>query len=240
MYFIKQDNKILPTKEGEKALQDLGMTFESFIKAVKNNENPNSRWPANIICTDDALNDGEMTKTNAGGYSTVGGMFGSGNKTKTICSLGDSGSKSRYFDIDVWAEKHGLLQFPKASGKERWSYCSICGGCFVSRDISVEKVLSERLKIKYKNIHLHDRYKDGKEDYSHIVSHPTLKPLSVMSWLVRLVRKEGDTVLDPFAGSGTTGVACKNLNREFIGIELSDEYCKIAEARINNQPNRLL
>ena len=54
-----------------------------------------------------------------------------------------------------------------------------------------------------------------------------------MAWLVRLVSKEGDTVLDPFMGSGTTGVACKKLNRNFIGIELNEEYIKIAEARIN-------
>ena len=54
-----------------------------------------------------------------------------------------------------------------------------------------------------------------------------------MSWLVRLVSKKGDTVLDPFLGSGTTAVACKKLGRNFIGIEISEEYCKIAEARIN-------
>jgi len=181
------------------------------------------------------LNDGVMTreriiKKSGGDYSfTVGKANGKRFQNQTE---GQSGSKSRYFDIDVWGEKYGLLQFPKAAGKERWSYCSICGKCFVSRDITVEKVLSARLKIKYKNLHLHDRYKDGKEDYSHIVSHPTLKPLSVMSWLVRLVSKEGDTVLDPFMGSGTTGVACKKLGRHFIGIEREEEYIKIAEARM--------
>ena len=54
-----------------------------------------------------------------------------------------------------------------------------------------------------------------------------------MAWLVRLVSKEGDVVLDPFMGSGTTGVACKRLGRNFIGIELSEEYIKIAERRID-------
>jgi len=49
-----------------------------------------------------------------------------------------------------------------------------------------------------------------------------------------LISKENDVVLDPFMGSGTTGVACKLLNRNFIGIELNEEYIKIAEARINN------
>ena len=50
----------------------------------------------------------------------------------------------------------------------------------------------------------------------------------IISW-----SNEGDTILDPFTGSGTTGVACKNLNRNFIGIELDPEYFKIAEKRIN-------
>lgn len=45
---------------------------------------------------------------------------------------------------------------------------------------------------------------------------------------------DSKTVLDPFLGSGTTGVACKNLSRNFIGIEISEEYCKIAQARIGN------
>ena len=60
-----------------------------------------------------------------------------------------------------------------------------------------------------------------------------------MSWLIRLVSKEGDTVLDPFMGSGTTGVACKRLNRRFIGFELNKEYCDIAEKRLLNIPERL-
>jgi len=81
-------------------------------------------------------------------------------------------------------------------------------------------------------------YKEYFEPFSN--KHCTVKPLSVMSWLVRLVSKEGDTVLDPFMGSGTTGVACKNLNRNFIGIELDPEYFKIAEKRINNTPEKLL
>ena len=65
-------------------------------------------------------------------------------------------------------------------------------------------------------------------------NHPTVKPIKLMEYLVNLVSKPGHTVLDPFAGSGTTGIACKKLNRNFIGIERDEEYCKIAEARINN------
>lgn len=64
--------------------------------------------------------------------------------------------------------------------------------------------------------------------------HPTQKPLQLMEFLVSLVTKEGQIILDPFMGSGTTGAACKNLNRNFIGIEANKEYCNIARNRIEN------
>ena len=64
--------------------------------------------------------------------------------------------------------------------------------------------------------------------------HPTQKPLELMEYLVKTFTNEGDTVLDFTMGSGTTGVACKNLNRNFIGIELDENYYKIAEERIEN------
>jgi site-specific DNA-methyltransferase (adenine-specific) len=62
--------------------------------------------------------------------------------------------------------------------------------------------------------------------------HPTQKPLLLCEYLIKTYTKEGDTVLDNCMGSGTTGVACKKLNRNFIGIELDQEYFKIAEKRI--------
>lgn len=64
--------------------------------------------------------------------------------------------------------------------------------------------------------------------------HPTQKNLSLMEDLLRIHSNEGDTVLDCFMGSGTTGVACKNLNRSFIGIEQDDKYFEIAEKRIES------
>jgi hypothetical protein len=63
-------------------------------------------------------------------------------------------------------------------------------------------------------------------------NHPTVKPIALMEYLVKLVTREGQTVLDPFAGSGTTGIACKNLNREAILIEREAEYVEIAKRRI--------
>ena len=64
--------------------------------------------------------------------------------------------------------------------------------------------------------------------------HPTQKPVALMEYLIKTYTNEGETVLDFAMGSGTTGVACKNLNRNFIGIELDEEYFKIAKGRIND------
>lgn len=69
--------------------------------------------------------------------------------------------------------------------------------------------------------------------------HPTQKPVALMEYLVKTYTNEGDTVLDNCMGSGTTGVACKNLNRNFIGIELDDKYFDIAKRRIEQAGNLL-
>ena len=64
--------------------------------------------------------------------------------------------------------------------------------------------------------------------------HPTQKPIELLEWLIKTYSNEGDLVLDNCMGSGTTGVACKNLNRNFIGIELDTNYFNIAKNRIEN------
>ena len=63
--------------------------------------------------------------------------------------------------------------------------------------------------------------------------HPTQKPVALLEYLIKTYTNEGDVVLDFTMGSGTTGVACVNTNRKFIGIELDENYFKIAEDRIH-------
>jgi len=69
--------------------------------------------------------------------------------------------------------------------------------------------------------------------------HPTQKPVALMEYLIRTYTNEGETVLDNCMGSGTTGVACVNTNRNFIGIELDKGYFDIATERINATDLRL-
>ena len=83
---------------------------------------------------------------------------------------------------------------------------------------------------------------DGKSDSCHCENpiweepsankHPTVKPISICSWLITLVSREGDTILDPFAGSGTTGIASHILNRKFIMFEREKDYFDIAQERL--------
>ena len=70
--------------------------------------------------------------------------------------------------------------------------------------------------------------------------HPTQKPVALLEWLIKTYTNENDTVLDNCMGSGSTGVACVNTNRKFIGIELDDKYFDIALNRIQDTQNKLI
>lgn len=83
-----------------------------------------------------------------------------------------------------------------------------------------------------------DRYPNGIIQVSNATQsgkvHPTQKPVALMEYLIRTYTNEGDTVLDNCMGSGTTGVACANTGRNFIGMEMDAGYFEIATARINS------
>jgi len=72
----------------------------------------------------------------------------------------------------------------------------------------------------------------------HKTTHPTEKPERLLERIILIGSKEDDTVLDPFMGSGTTGVVAKRFNRNFIGIEIDDKYFEIARKRINATPDK--
>lgn len=64
--------------------------------------------------------------------------------------------------------------------------------------------------------------------------HPTQKPIALLEHFVKLLSNEGDLVVDPFMGSGSTGVVCKKLGRNFVGVEFDKEYYEIAQRRIED------
>lgn len=99
----------------------------------------------------------------------------------------------------------------KASGDDRWFLCKVC-------DTAAPR--------KFINDHTHDR-----SDKAHLVQHPTTKPTDLMRWLCRLVTPVSGIVLDPFMGSGSTGVAALAEGFRFVGIEREADYIEIARAR---------
>ena len=109
------------------------------------------------------------------------------------------------------------------------------------------KKAKEVLKLddRYDNLLLSNLYTEPKSivdiaSKSNKNNHPTVKPVALMQYLVRLVTPTKGIVLDPFMGSGTTGIACNLEGFDFIGIEISEEYCKIAQARLDNCQQTLL
>lgn len=70
--------------------------------------------------------------------------------------------------------------------------------------------------------------------------HPTQKPVALMESLIKLTTQEGQIVLDPFCGSGSTLVAAKKLKRNYIGIEFSEEFCNIARERLENEISEIM
>jgi site-specific DNA-methyltransferase (adenine-specific) len=70
------------------------------------------------------------------------------------------------------------------------------------------------------------------------INHMTLKPVKLIEYLTLIFSKENQVILDPFMGSGTTGIACLNTDRKFIGIEINDYYFSLAENRLKKHETR--
>ena len=92
-------------------------------------------------------------------------------------------------------------------------------------------------KYSHRGLLEHNRYNKGQDiGLNRVIerknTHPTVKPQELMKYLCRLVTPKGGVVLDPFMGSGSTGMAAKDEGFDFIGIEKEQEYFEIAEARI--------
>jgi DNA modification methylase len=77
-----------------------------------------------------------------------------------------------------------------------------------------------------------ERHRGFEQDKDVGNNHPTVKPVALMKYLVQLVTPQGSHVIDPFSGSGSTGMACRELGRTYTGIDLDPRYCEIARKRI--------
>lgn len=156
---------------------------------------PPGRFPANLLVSDDVLNDGRNHVGFVGQNRSATKLY-TGNSLRNSSTqyrpgfypgYEKNGSYSRFFDLDAWSATLPFLIASKANKKEK-----------------------------------------GASN-----THPTVKPLRLMAYLVTLGSRAGDVVLDPFLGSGTTGIAALQLGRHFVGIERDPEYVEIARRRIS-------
>jgi len=189
------------------------------------------RFPANLLVQDDVLNDGVERKSTVGNKSNRSSNEWEGGPLRPIQGIqgfADTGSYSRYFDLDAWAanlpdrvrKTLPFLIVPKASKREKNE----------GLDGFPTKTLKHLSGGDYAgNPNRDDVYKNGTPTKN---GHPTVKPLQLMAYLITLGSRPGDTVLDPFAGSFTTGCAAKLLGRNFICIEREEEYFEIGKARL--------
>lgn len=220
------------------------------------------RFPANLIHdgSDEVVELFPNTKSGIknGKHDGFGrnGIYGRAGAVETY-TWGDSGSAARFFKEvppdkkSMWfnhreADGTGVPQGPTYLDKgsaARFFYCAKssksernmgCEELEEKRGGSMEANTTDTMQLGGASLK-----GEPKEIQKTKNNHPTVKPIALMQYLIKLVSREGSTVLDPFMGSGTTGIACKKLNREFIGIEKDPEYFKIAQARIKSVPTNL-
>lgn len=198
--------------------------FKTAIKTLKelreDAEDP-GRWPANVVLDEESA---ALLDAQSGASKSVGGSRGAGGQNGRYGPInaqpevkpgyGDTGGASRFFYCAKASRKErelGLEDF------EPVTFVASNGGQAAdSRDEDYEAAISIGLN-KPKTVRN---------------PHPTVKPVSLMRWLVRLITPPDGLVLDPFCGSGTTGIAATLEGFDFVGMDLTPEYCAIAERRI--------
>lgn len=191
------------------------------------------RFPANILLDEEAAmfldqQTGTLTSGKPSGMKTAGnndvyGKFGS----VPVTGYGDSGGASRFFYV-AKASKAERNKGVTPTGAGHAVKMTSKGGAWQCNDCDRKYAftLSTCPKCGGENRTL---YEVGSLPVAN--THPTVKPVSLMQYLVRLVTPPGGICLDPFNGSGTTGLACTLDNINYIGIDNTEEYIEISEAR---------
>ena len=163
------------------------------------------RWPANVIHdgSDEVVNGFPDSKGNGSKGGGDGGIWTTGNKKQVSPGYVDNGSAARFFYCAKANKRDRNEGLDGFEEKRPDDRTEVGMGTFVEKGVAKQS--------------------------NH---HPTVKPTDLMRYLVRMVTPPDGTVLDPFTGSGSTGKAAVLEGFNFIGVEQSPEYIKIAEARI--------
>ena len=185
---------------------------------------PKGRYPANVIHDGSDVVQEIFPKTSksTGGktksaFGDIYGTYSGDVLSSSAGGFGDEGSASRYFYC------------PKTSAEERNRGLE----SFTAKPMAWGN--QAKAELKRGNLDFKGNQGDGSKHNKvamRLNTHPTVKPQELMKYLCRLVTPKGGVVLDPFMGSGSTGIAAKDEGFDFIGIEKEKEYFEIAEARI--------
>ena len=206
-YYVPADGRPLPpgaalSRDGRKIRMNGGKAPDA-----------RGRFPSNLLSTDGVLDDGRPHGKACGTYS-------------------------RYFDLDAWAAEHMTLAVtaaPKPRGNERDGGHD--GGRLETRPTS--RLAGWAAPARRQGGGLGGKGGDAKPETPgnrharpRLNNHPAVKPIALFAYLLHLGSRPGDTILDPFVGSGTTALAASMTGRKCIGIEISDRYVSIARERV--------
>ena len=193
----------------DRALGKPRINTDKYGKAnsTLNPQSPLGRFPANIILDEEA---GRMLDEQSG-------ISKSSDTKRTRNTIGSFGMPN-----------DNTPEYNDKGGASRFFYCAKASK--YERNIGCDKLKGKKVSDGRKK-EADNAYQRGKTLRSN--THPTVKPLYLMKYLCTITKTPtGGIVLDPFAGSGTTGMACKATDRPYILIEREEDYCKIAKARI--------
>lgn len=173
------------------------------------------RWPANLI----------LDEFTASLLDEQSGQLTSG--TGAVKRASAAGYQANAYGKESRAAGTPCLQYGDTGGASRFFY--VAKPSPAERNEGLEDRASASVNDGRKTS-IDNAYQRGDTPRQNI--HPTVKPVELMRYLVKLITPEGGTVIDPFMGSGTTGIACELEGRSFVGIELDETYCEIAVKRM--------
>ena len=205
---------------------------------------PFGRFAANLLVSDDVLNvksKGQLAPTtgkepsNYKENNTHGSYLG---YRKEMKPRDDGDSFSRYYDLDAWWEDR-LTKLPDEI-KRTFPFLAVPKPSKSEKNMGLDKFDKQQKIFNGQSDKPSTDMKGVEQKFTTQPSannHPTVKPTTLMSYLVTLGSRKGDVVLDPFAGSGTTGISCVFSERNYLLIEREKEYFNILKARIKKAKN---
>ncbi len=202
---------VLSIGSGKIALDKSGTGFDNYTNPGK--QNSLGRFPANVLLDETAA---------AALDEQVGYLAGAGNK------IGSKKKAGSHFGNE---QTQMNLKYDNGGSASRFFYCAKASTS--ERNAGLDG-MAEKFSATMNNGIGHREHDPNDPKAYKRNFHPTVKPIRLMEYLCRLITPPGGIVLDPFMGSGTTGIAAKRLGFEFLGIELNPEYFEIATKRIEN------